>query len=462
MKSIVISLLLSAAMVFSGSGINSSSVRILNLADGTIGVYDQDDRRTYAFSSGEQVVMGRVDTEGSTVADTVELPAGSGVIRYYEPSTGAWVETPLTDGVYTASTVEIVQEDQTFFCYVPKAYLVGQRQTLTYLPDSDGTLTVKGDSDGWIVTLTAQGPEGAVADYTWMSAEDPLLDWFHETYPEDWYNYTQDGEGKWCFDGYYRTTPDTYEPTGPNSIYRCPASYVVQSIAEAAEERSSARALALAMADTLIQGQNSLGFWETGPESQWLSGDYGIGAGFFDTRFNTELADLLGKLYQLSGGDYLQEALEQYCEFYVDFAEQHHRETENGGWLVEDYWNDDVSAVVHTSLNHQLAECLTMYHLADALGWTDLRQLADRMLLAVEDTASDWINAEGDLHYRCNGDGSYGGNDYPYLTYNDLLALQQYLKASGDGPSEALTFLMDAKRAWMDSHGVTEYNHDSV
>ena len=374
MKSIVLSLILSAAMVFSGSGINESTVQILNLQQDTIGVCELDGRRAYAFSYGDQVVMGRVETDGSeTVVETVELSAGSGVIRWFEPETGAWMDQPLADGVYDASAVEIVQGDETFFCYLPKTYTVGERQTLTYLADYDGTLTVDGTQDGWYVNVTVEGPAGAVSDYTWVRSSDSILDWFHETYPGDWYNYTQDGEGKWCFDGYYRTTPDTYEPTGKNSIYRCPASYVVQSMVEAAEERQSAQSLALAMAQTLIQGQNSLGFWETGPESQWLKSDYGIGPGFFDTRFNTELADLCGKLYRQTGGDFLKEALERYCDFYTEFAADHHRETANGGWLVEDYWNDDVSAVVHTSLNHQLAECLTMYHLADALGRTDLR-----------------------------------------------------------------------------------------
>ena len=456
MKNIVISMLLSAAMVFSGAGVNSNTVRILNLENGTIGVCDQNDQRTYAFSSGDQVVMGRVDTEGSTVADIVELPVGSATIRYFEPSTGAWVEKPLTNGTYTASAVEIVQADQTFFCYLPKTYLEGERETLTYLPDDDGSMTVTGGTDGWTVTLTATGPEGAVADYTWMTSSDGMLDWFHETYPEDWYNYTQDGEGKWCFDGYYRTTPDTYEPTGPDSIYRCPASYVVHSIAEAAEDRQSAQSLALAMADTLIQNQNSQGFWETGPESEWLSGDYGVGPGFFDTRFNTEMAEVLCTLYLQTGGDFLEQALERYSAFFLDFAGQHHQETENGGWMVEDYWDDDVSAVVHTSLNHQLAECLNMYHLADALERSELRQLADRMLLAVEDTASEWITADGNLHYRYNGDGTYGGNDYPYLTYNDLLYLQQYLQSIGQDCPELGT-LMEAKRGWMDANGIKDY-----
>lgn len=462
MKNLIVSLILSAAMVFSGSGISGSTVRTLTMEQETAGVCELDGRRTYAFSGGDQVVMGRVETGGGeTTAETVQLPAGSGVVRWFEPDTGDWVEKPLAAGVYDASALEIIQDGGTFFCYLPKTYTVGERQTLTYLPDWDGTLTVRGGSAGWTVILTAEGPDGAVSDYTWMRSTDGLLDWFQETYPEDWYNYTQDGEGKWCFEGYYRTTPTTYEPTGTNSIYRCPASYVVHSIAEAAEDRQSAQSLALAMADTLILNQNSLGFWETGPESEWLSGDYGIGPGFYDTRFNTELVEMLCTLYVQTGGDFLKEAMERYCDFYVEFAADSHQETENGGWLVEDYWSDDVTSVVHTSLNHQLAECLALYHLADALGRTNLRQLADRLLLAVEDTASDWVTGQGDLHYRCNGDGTYGGNDYPYLTYNDLLDLQQYLKSHG-GTSEALTYLMNVKRAWMDSHGVTDYNHDSV
>ena len=462
MKQILLSLILSAAMTFTGAGVQNSTVRVLQLQSGTVGVCEQTARRTYAFSGGDQVVMGRSAVDGTAAVETVELPGGSGTIRYFEPSTGTWVVTPLASGTYDASAVEIVQEEQTFFCYLPKSYRLGERETLTYLPGSDGSLTVSGGDGSWTVTLTAQGPAGAVADYTWMTSSDGLLDWFYETYPEDWYNYTQDGAGKWCFDGYYRTTPDTYEPTGPDSIYRCPASYVVHSITEAAADRQSARSLALAMADTLIQNQNSLGFWETGPESQWLSGDYGIGPGFFDTRFNTEMAEMLCELYQLTGGDFLAQALERYSGFFLDFAEVHHRETAGGGWMVEDYWSTDVSAVVHTSLNHQLAECLNLYHMADALEREDLRQLADRMLLAVEDTADAWITADGNLHYRWNGDGTYGGSDYPYLTYNDLLDLQQYLKASGRGVSQPLTRLMDAKRDWMDRNGVTDYNHDSV
>ena len=461
MKTMILSLVLSALMVFSGAGITEDTVQIWNLSDGTLGVSELDGRRGYAFSSGDQVVMGRIRPDGETVAATVELPGGSGVIRFVSDS-GDWVETPLAAGTYTASTVEIVQDGGTFFCYLPKTYEVGERQTLTYLPEADGFLTVAAAGDGWTVTLTARGEEGTVADYTWMRASDPLLDWFYGSDPENWYNYTQDGAGKWCYDGYYRTTPDTYVPTGPNGLYRCPASYVVQSMVEAAADRQSARSLALAMADTLIRGQNDLGYWETGPESQWLSTDYGIGPGFYDTRFNTELADLCGALYRLTGGDFLRDALERYCDFYLSMAEAHHRETASGGWLVEDYWGSDAAAPVHTSLNHLLAECLAAYHLAEILDRADLREAADRMLLAVEDTAPDWINGEGNLHYRCNSDGTYGGSDYPYLTYNDLLALQQYLVASGRGPSEALTYLMDAKRAWMDANGVTEYNHESV
>ena len=83
-------------------------------------------------------------------------------------------------------------------------------------------------------------------------------------------------------------------------------------------------------------------------------------------------------------------------------------------------------------------------------------KLAERMLQAVRDTAENWIRSDGDLHYARLPDGSYGRDDYPYLTYNDLYLLQTYLEGKGRAVPE-LQRLMDAKRAWMDANGITGY-----
>ncbi len=455
------------AWVEQDSGITEVGAWSLELADGavlatsvrTTAEAAPVTRRSYTLADGSRVVMGRAELNGGTAAvETVTLPEGEGTVRFFDDA-GQWVEEPLADGVYRASAVEIVLEDMAFFCYLPKTYREAPRSSLIVQPAYDGALTVEETRDGWQVTLTGSAPAGDhVCDFTWAVSDEPFLDWIRDHWADDWYNYTQDGAGKWCFDGYYRTTPATYSPTGTGYLYRCPAAYVVDSMVEAAQARSGARALATAMVHTMVRNQNGEGFWETGPESQWLSGDYGIGPGFYDTRFNSDLAGTLCTFYEAFGGDFVRAALERYADFYLEFAAANHRETAGGGWLVEDYGGDGANGTMHTSLNHQLAECLVLFRLGAALDRAELTELAGRLLQAVEDTGAGWINAAGDLHYSVSADGVYSGTDYPYLTYNDLLALNTWLRTQTGSDSAVLRTLMTAKRSWMDANGVTGYD----
>ena len=48
--------------------------------------------------------------------------------------------------------------------------------------------------------------------------------------------------------------------------------------------------------------------------------------------------------------------------------------------------------------------------------------------------------------------------DYAYLTYNDLLELQQYVAESRGTPSALINGLLTSKKLWMDANGVTDYN----
>lgn len=416
-------------------------------------------RRVYEMPDGSLVAMGRAEAGGGEILlDSWTANSPSGTIRYFDGG-GNWVEAPLDEGQYQAATIEITMEDgSNFFLYTPKAYAFVEPGTLEYLPACGGVLQAARTENGWAFSLRLAGPEDSyLCDYTLARTQAPLLDWIRENCPDTWMNYTQDGAGKWCFDGYYRTTPSSYTPTGENMVYRCPASYVVRSLALAGVENATAEALSLAMLETLTRNQTEYGCWLTEPESQWLSSAYQVGPGFYDTRFNSDLMEIYTEVYARLGGDFLQEAMTRYADFYLNFAEAHHTETENGGWFVEDYWNPDGNQPIHTSLNHQLAECLTLYHLADALDRQELREAAQRMLLAVEDTASSWIKKNHDLYYRIQPDGTYYGTDYPYLTYNDLYDLQAYLTESGAPSSEALDQLMQSKKQWMDANHITEY-----
>ena len=108
-------------------------------------------------------------------------------------------------------------------------------------------------------------------------------------------------------------------------------------------------------------------------------------------------------------------------------------------------------------MNHQLAEILLLYHLSDSLQDPQLSALADRMLLAITDTTASWIQPNSNLHYAVYPDGSYGGLDYPYLTYNDLYAVQKELEARRGSRDPELDRLMANKKLWMDANGITGY-----
>jgi hypothetical protein len=54
-------------------------------------------------------------------------------------------------------------------------------------------------------------------------------------------------------------------------------------------------------------------------------------------------------------------------------------------------------------------------------------------------------------------DGSMGLVDYDYLTYNDLLNVQEDLvRIKGQGDQD-LQILMESKRLWMDRNNVSGY-----
>ena len=116
-----------------------------------------------------------------------------------------------------------------------------------------------------------------------------------------------------------------------------------------------------------------------------------------------------------------------------------------------------MSSVSHTSLNHQLAEILFLYRASDALADDSLSALADRMLLAVDETGEDWVLPDGNLHYQVSQDCEYGNTDYPYLTYDDLFKLQKYLSDRFSRTDPVLDMLMQHKRAWMDANGYVLY-----
>ena len=446
------------------------SARSISTAMGEITVmestfYEQDltfSRREYRSFDKSRIQACRVQGTAPRQATlfSFQYQPLSATIHYYDDDARTWVAEPLAPGAYRANLVAIEFETGTsLFAYLPKTYNQKENGVLEHLPDLDGYLLVTRTEAGWQLKLVSQALEdGQVCDGFVMSAAWPLLDWSeNQNCATVWNAYTTIGVAKWCFDGYYRFTPSNYVPTGENYYYRCVASYLIRLMAEQIGLSDAAPSLTICMLDVLVQEQNAYGFWPTQPESEWLSGDFQIADGFYDTRFNTDLIEIFIRANNELGGGLYLDTIQRYAAFYKALAEENHVETENGGWLVADYWHPQLHDLTHTSLNHLAAECLALYHLADLLEDESLRAAADKLLLAIEDTGSDWIKPTWDLYYSIQPDGTYDGTDYPSLTYNDLFNLQAYLTEKNGTQNQTIYNLMYHKLYWMWANNVTDY-----
>ncbi|OEH86717.1 hypothetical protein BHU72_00110 [Desulfuribacillus stibiiarsenatis] len=247
---------------------------------------------------------------------------------------------------------------------------------------------------------------------------------------------------KFRWDGIYYEVPSSYEPYQPRSFWRVPAEHIgqrfIRSIHEQLEERGSEYAISsyletmmvLSMYHNIAQ-QNEGGFWITSPRSNWLFKDYGIDAGFYDTRFSTDAAVFLLEMYQQYGTEKALEAVNRYLDFLLAYAVEYSFETENSGLLVQDYFHPTTShEPTHVSLNHLVAEMefLLLYHLATLENEftvaeerrAQILDIASRIRQAVHDTNMDWVKENNDLWYAYLPNGKYGLMDYPHLTRNDL------------------------------------------
>lgn len=445
--------------------------RIISCNNGIISVYNNADplsggtlyTRSYDIYNGDQVTMGSYVNNGASTGTTLvaRFLTGTedGQIKYYDKAGEKWVTSKLEAGSYNSSLICVMSGSVNYFFYIPRAWKIHRNSTLEAIPKYNGYLYVRPGTDGFVIELYAYDlPGGHRSDFTYIiSHEAPLIDWTHSNSENLWKNYTLDGDGKWCYDGYYFPAPETYIPTGTNYYYRLPAAYLLRSFLAVQSVHRAALDLSLCMMDTMALQQNAYGFFPTMSGSTWLRDDYGIGPGFYDTRFNFDLVEMFINGYLKYGGDLYYSTLQKYSDFFINYANDHHRTTPSGGWFVDDYYNPAGNRRTHTSLNHQLQEIIILYRLSDVLSRSDLSALADKLLLAIEDSGPKWVRKDKNLHYSYRADGTYSGTDYPYLTYNDLYNLQALLVSRTGKSNDTLAMLMKNKKTWMDANGITGY-----
>ncbi len=416
--------------------------------------------RRYALYNGDAVLFGRTeaayDLEEVCVA-SLELEGSYGTVHWYDAAQERWEVAGLSQTEeIEAGCVFVSTENGEVLLYTPKVFEPLENATLRREPELAGSVQISVEEGHVQIRLVSEEiPAGFLADYALVQSDEALLRWKSDEEQEAWKRCTMDNDRLWGYDGCYHPSPPNYVPTGEDCYYRIPASYFTRLVAENAPEIRAAEDLTAAMLDVLTKQQNQAGYFPTLPECEWLSDDYGIGGGFYDTRFNSDLAEIFSSASWLDCTEH-KAVMDRYFDFYTAYALTRSTPTEHG-LLVWDYYETvHGGSRTHTALNHQAAEAMALYHWAEVSGRTDLCELADKLVAGIEDTAENWICEDGELHYAVYADGSYGGQDYPYLTYNDLFALRSYLQEKGR-EAPGIQRLMDAKLGWMQANGVEGY-----
>jgi hypothetical protein len=415
--------------------------------------------RSYTYENGDCFTSSRFQSAGAgaLILETVFLPGNNGTLRWFDEEGNLHQET-LQTGVYSAGMYFLETDAEQMIVSLPRCYVDQENDSIQSVSASDGTMSITPCEGGYRIRLLAPGaPEDGW--YTWYLLQGGEIDWTRPEAAEQWGTYQMEGDNRWTYRGYYYTSPDNYIPTGEGYYHRIPVSYIPIKMLDCPDE--AARELALPMLHVMLELQCPDGYFPTLAGSEWLLGDYEIDAGFYDTRFSTDMAAGLLTAWEQYGVEQFWQAAKAYGNFLVQYVQENHRvyTAPNGesGWLVEDYHSPNGNLPVHTSLNHQLCEILFLYRMERATGDTLYGQAADEMRAGITAVGTDWLQPDGNLWYAIYPDDTLGGVEYPYLTYNDLYDLQEMLMICRGQRDPVLQTLMDSKLQWMQENGIEGY-----
>ena len=302
------------------------------------------------------------------------------------------------------------------------------------------------------VKIRLAGEKGTTSEFWGLMSKEKLVDWSNKAVVTDLRISDLNRVRKWRQDGIYYVLPTTYSPYVKSGFYRNNAQHIGEKYLRVNGGRffEDFGYMALQVAK---RTQNEDGYWGTQPLSQWIYKDYGIGAGFFDTRFDTEGALFLLKGYKKYGEQAFLDGAVSFGDYYVKHALSNSAKTKNGGLLVYDYGSESTAGRVnHVSLNHQLCGMNYLYELYQVTGDETYLSTANRLLKAVEDTMASWVRKDnGDLHYAYLKNGKYGMKDYPELTLNDLKLSQEFVSDILGEENKALAYLINKKETYLRS-----------
>ena len=380
------------------------------------------------------------------------------IVRYFDEN-GEWHRCNITDKIPYAPCYFIDDENMHYWVYSPREYKPLNNHSVKLVSENQGGIYFMPDNntDYYLFCNTIGLNDNNYVDYILVASENPLFVWDKADLKVENFMklYGLTGNGHWCFDGYYFKAAESYVPSGDDVLYFCVDSYIIKSF-NAGTRYYGCRLILPAMIDTMINHQTEEGYLPTYSFSSWLNEDYGIDAGFYDTRFNTDFWGYVLDFYNDFGGDTFYEALEKYGQFFLKHATRHRIATENG-YFVSDYYDPNGDDLTHASLNHNIAEAQLCIRLSEFFNNPEYREVADNIVKAIEDTDDQWIMRDNNLEYAICPDNSFDYEDYPYLTYNDLYDMQYMFERMGLERNPSFEKLMKAKKLWMDANGIKDY-----
>lgn len=423
--------------------------------------------KVFEFENGARFQISRLEFSPQTIAAgqyTYKVALkGKGIeIRWQDYAAQPRQWRTVSDLSQLPKATLFVQTDsESMILSIPALYYNRfEHKTIEALPERELAARVEETPEGYEFILEFQPIAETIGELWYYKYPGTMLDWS----PVDskiWLAQDLHSTRRFCFDGYYFQTYTTYSPYAENGFFRNPANYtgahIINNFAQ-----TPAIHLGYAFTKICMENQNELGFWETGPTSQWLQADYGIGYDFYDTRFSTDFSRSLVKAYGIFGDEACIESANRYADFLVRYAAQEGYPVgtaQDEGVLVPDYWSETQQTKPHVSLNHQLAEINFLLELYVQTGekQADYYEMAMKMLRGIEITCDSWILEDGNLKYALMYfDTSNDMIDYPYLTYNDLYETRDLLATLGK-ESPQIERLMDSKKQWMDANGITQY-----
>ncbi|HOO96334.1 MAG TPA: hypothetical protein PKV16_01030 [Caldisericia bacterium] len=153
---------------------------------------------------------------------------------------------------------------------------------------------------------------------------------------------------------------------------------------------------------------------------------YGLEKNYIDTRFATDGARFLANCASAYGSKQAYEKSILLAKLYQDMSISIGTKIGDGVFLPDYIQDKDSEKPIHTSLNHALCEVNYLLEIAKLHDDKLSLNLANAILLAIDETCDSWIRPNGDLWYAYFPEtGEFKLDDYEDLTYNDLVETQQ-------------------------------------